>query len=138
MIINTQNYKGFTLLETLIALLVLSFGLLGLAGLQLKTLQSSHSSYQRGLANIIAADAVERLWANMGAAAPLTAAQVQAQWLQHWSSSANNRLTLPDLDGVITPPAAGGIQYSVSVTWTENRFGGDADSSFVYNFMLYP
>lgn len=66
MTIKAQTNNGFTLLETLIALLVLSFGLLGLAGLQLKTLQSSHSSYQRGLANIIAADAVERLWANMG------------------------------------------------------------------------
>jgi len=133
-----RNNKGFTLLETLIALLVLSFGLLGLAGLQLKTLQSSHVSYQRGLANIIAADAVERLWANMGAAAPRTAAQIQAQWLQHWTNTTNNRLTLPGLAGVITPPAAGGTQYSVTVTWTENRFGDDASSSFVYNFMLYP
>jgi len=133
-----RSGKGFTLLETLIALLVLSFGLLGLAGLQLKSLQSSHSSYQRGLANIIAADAVERLWANMAAAAPLTAAQVQAQWLQHWTNTANNRLTLPGLGGVITPPAAGGTQYSVTVTWTENRFGNNGNSSFVYNFMLYP
>lgn len=133
-----RNHHGFTLLETLIALLILSFGLLGLAGLQLKTLQSSHASYQRSLANIIAADAVERLWANMGAAAPLTPAQVQAQWLQHWATTTNNRLTLPGLNGVITPPAAGATQYSVTVTWTENRFGNNANSSFVYNFMLYP
>lgn len=138
MIKTQRKTKGFTLLETLIALLVLSFGLLGLAGLQLKTLQSSHASYQRGLANIIAADAVERLWANMAAAAPLTAAQVQAQWLQHWAVTADNRLTLPDLGGVITPPAAGGTQYSVTVTWTENRFGDDGNAAFVYNFMMYP
>lgn len=134
---NLRRTRGFTLLEALIALLVLSFGLLGLAGLQLKTLQSSHSSYQRNLANIMASDAVERLWANMAAAAPLTTAQVQAQWLAHWTTTTNNRLTLPGLNAVITAPAAGSSQYTVTVTWTENRFGNGGNSSFVYNFMLY-
>lgn len=39
--------RGVSLLEVLIAVLVLSFGLLGLAGLQLSSLRNSQSSFER-------------------------------------------------------------------------------------------
>ena len=58
-----DRQQGFTLLEVLIAIVVLSFGLLGLAALQLKALQDSHSSYQFSIANLAAKDIRERLWA---------------------------------------------------------------------------
>lgn len=128
---------GFSLLEVLIAMLILAFGALGLAGLQMKTLQSSHSAYQRGLANIIAADTVERLWANAAAAAPLTVPQVQAQVQQRWSLTNNNNVTLPGLVTTIIEPAAGDTLYTVQVTWDETRFDDD-NTSFSYSFRLYP
>src|SRR5690554_8195605 len=57
--------KGFTLLEALIALLVLSIGMLGVAAMQLKALQGAHAAYQRSIASLAAQDAQERLWASM-------------------------------------------------------------------------
>jgi type IV pilus assembly protein PilV len=55
---------GFTLLEVLVALLVLSVGLLGIAGLQLTSLRSNHSAYLRSQATILAYDILDRMRAN--------------------------------------------------------------------------
>jgi type IV pilus assembly protein PilV len=56
---------GFTLIEILIALLVLSIGLLGLAAVQVQSLQNSYASYERSMATMQARDLVERLWAGI-------------------------------------------------------------------------
>ena len=57
--------SGFTLIEILIAVLVLSLGLLGLAAVQFQSLQNSHASYERSMATMQARDLVERLWAGI-------------------------------------------------------------------------
>lgn len=59
---------GFTLVEVLVALLVLSIGLLGLAGLQLSGLQGNHSAYLRSQVSVLAYDMIDRMRANRGAA----------------------------------------------------------------------
>lgn len=56
---------GLSLIEVLIALLVLSIGLVGLASLQLTSLKAAHSSYYRSLASTAALDTEERLWLQM-------------------------------------------------------------------------
>ncbi len=61
-----SSERGFTLIEALVAVLVLSLGLLGVAAMQLKALQSSHVSFQRSIATLAAQDAVERLWTELG------------------------------------------------------------------------
>jgi len=132
-----SNQAGFSLLEVLISMLILAFGALGLAGVQMKTLQASHSAYQRGVANVIAADAVERLWANSASTTPLTVAQVQAQVQERWSLTDDNRVTLPGLTATIVAPAAGDTLYTVNITWEETRFD-DANTTFSYSFRLYP
>lgn len=58
-----RHQKGMTLIEVLIALVVLSIGLLSIATLQLRSVQYSHASYERSMAVISANDMVERLWA---------------------------------------------------------------------------
>ncbi len=131
-----KQQGGFSLLEVMIAMLLLAFGALGQAVLQLKTLQSSHSAYQRGIANIIAADTVERLWANSAAAAPQTVAQIQQQVQQKWSNTENNNVTLPGLTTTIIAPAAGNNLFTVRVTWTESRFGNN-NTTFTYSFRMY-
>lgn len=60
--INPQ--RGVSLLEVLIALLVLAIGVLGFAGLQLTSLNQSTAANHRVTAVLIAQDAVERLELN--------------------------------------------------------------------------
>jgi type IV pilus assembly protein PilV len=52
---------GFTLLEALIALLVLAIGLLGLAGLQVRGLSYNHDAFVRSQASFMAYDLMERM-----------------------------------------------------------------------------
>ena len=56
--------SGFSLLELLVALLVLSVGLLGLASLQATTMRFNHSAYLRAQATSLAYDLVDRMRAN--------------------------------------------------------------------------
>jgi type IV pilus assembly protein PilV len=56
--------SGFTLVEILIALLVLSIGLLGLAGLQTAGLRANHSANLRTQATLLAYDMTDRMRAN--------------------------------------------------------------------------
>jgi type IV pilus assembly protein PilV len=59
---------GISLIEMLIALLVLSFGLLGVAGLQAHSLKNNQSAYLRTQANILAYEITDRMRANRNAA----------------------------------------------------------------------
>ncbi len=56
--------QGFSLLEVLVTLIVLSVGLLGLAALQATTLQNNHSAYQRVQATLLASDMADRMRSN--------------------------------------------------------------------------
>ena len=60
----TQRTNGFTLIEVLVAMVMLGIGLLGLAGLQNTGLRSGHSSSMRTQATMLAADMGERKHAN--------------------------------------------------------------------------
>lgn len=66
LVLSTQ--RGFTLLEILIAIVVLSIGLLGLAGLQTLSLQSNQSASQVSQATFLAQDIFERMRSNREAA----------------------------------------------------------------------
>ncbi len=55
---------GMTLIEVLVALLVLSIGLLGVAGLQWQALRSNHGAHLRSQATILAHDIADRMRAN--------------------------------------------------------------------------
>jgi type IV pilus assembly protein PilV len=57
--------SGFTLIEVLVAMLVLAFGLLGLAGVQVISLKNNLSSYNRSQATLLANDLVDRIRSNV-------------------------------------------------------------------------
>jgi len=59
-----KNTAGFTLIEVLIALVILSIGLLGMAGIQLQGLRGTTSSTLRSDATILANDIAERIHTN--------------------------------------------------------------------------
>ena len=56
--------RGFTLLEVLIALLVFSLGLLGLAGLMIMSVKTNHSAYLRTQATFLAESMADRMRAD--------------------------------------------------------------------------
>ncbi|MBK7541914.1 MAG: type IV pilus modification protein PilV [Candidatus Competibacteraceae bacterium] len=59
-----KSSAGFTLLEVLVALVVLSVGLLGLASLQVNGLRFNHSAYLRTQATLLAEELADRMRAN--------------------------------------------------------------------------
>lgn len=64
-----RSATGFTLLEVLVALVVTSIGLLGLASLQANGLRDNHGAYLRSQAAYIASDIADRMRSNLDAAA---------------------------------------------------------------------
>ena len=65
----TTNKKqtGFTLIEVLVAVLVFSFGLLGIAGMMTISVRNNHNGYLRSQANFLAENMVDRIRANSAA-----------------------------------------------------------------------
>ena len=65
-----QHYQhGFTLLEVLITVVILSIGILGLAGLQFNALRSNQSAAQSTTAVLQVIDAADRLRGNLAGVA---------------------------------------------------------------------
>lgn len=62
--ISKLRTSGFSLIEVLVALLVLSIGLLGLAALQVTGIRFNHQSYQRTQATVLIYEIVDRMRAN--------------------------------------------------------------------------
>lgn len=141
--------KGFTLIEVLIAVIVLATGLLGFAALQALTLKDSQSSYHRSVATQLAYDIADRMRANHGVAGTYTAidptaataqadckttvgctpAAIAENDLYEWNLALQ---TLPLGTGSIT--AAAGV-YTVDIAWDDSR-GGLVDLHFRMSFSL--
>jgi type IV pilus assembly protein PilV len=64
----SHHARGFTLVEALISVLIMSIGLLGVAALQTSSLGSSHTASQRSQATLSAGDIADRMRANRIAA----------------------------------------------------------------------
>ncbi len=62
--LSRHRHGGFTLIEVLVAVLVLGIGLLGLAGLQTTGLHSNHSANLRTQATLLAYDMTDRMRTN--------------------------------------------------------------------------
>jgi len=59
-----RKQAGFTLIEVMIAMLILLVGLLGVAGMQIVSFQNNQGAYLRSQATFIAADFLDRIRAN--------------------------------------------------------------------------
>jgi type IV pilus assembly protein PilV len=118
---------GVTLIEALITMVALSFGLLSVAALQLKALQYATISYHRSIATIQAADLVERLWAGICIAAD--------EWediADDWEDFHANEQNLPNWEGAVESPAT--LTYTITISWDERV--DDTRMNFVHTAAL--
>ncbi|MCY0965535.1 type IV pilus modification protein PilV [Parathalassolituus penaei] len=60
--------RGFSMVEVMVSVVVLSVGLLGMAALQARSLQENRGAYLRSQGSILAYDILERIRANSDAA----------------------------------------------------------------------
>jgi type IV pilus assembly protein PilV len=65
-----RQAAGLTLIEVLVAMLIVSVGLLGVAGLHMRSLQSNYDALMRTHATSLANDIADRMRANRSAVTP--------------------------------------------------------------------
>lgn len=80
-----QVQWGFSMIEALVALLVLSLGLLALAGFQVRVLVDSVGASNQNLAMQLAGDMADRIRNN-----PAAAATTPSRYVADWSAAAAN------------------------------------------------
>ena len=151
---NMKTITGFTLIEVLIAMLVLAVGLLGLAGLQATSLKNYQSAYNRSQATQLAYDLADRMRANVtgltsyttGAAAEkancrittdgseadtaaddLFAGCSQADMAANDLFEWNSAISTVLPSGVGTVTIADGV-YTIAITWDDDRDGDDSNN----------
>jgi type IV pilus assembly protein PilV len=148
---------GFTLIEVLIAMLVLSVGLLGLAGLQATGLKNNQSAYNRSQATQLAYDIADRMRANASAtnnyattfmdppdataqadclvvSTTCTAADMSENDLFDWNTAV---MTLPSGIGTITVVAGPPRVFTITIAWDDDHDDNDDNNpSFQTSFQL--
>jgi type IV pilus assembly protein PilV len=121
--------RGMTLIEILVAIVVLSIGLLGLAGLQLKGLQVGQGSTYRWQAAILAEDIADRMRADRTSAlagnytlalnGTPSATGTTLAAIDDWLSRV---LSLPGGAASISAPGGlGGNRVTITINWTDTR-----------------
>lgn len=127
----SRRQKGFSLIEVLVTMLVLAFGLLGVAGLLVGGVSNASSSEAFSKASQLAADMADRIRANPAAALsasseynltytdsvpanPVTIAQSDKKaWMEAIAAQ------LPQGKGRIYSTTGGGQrQYNIEVRWS--------------------
>lgn len=136
--------RGVGLIEVLIAVLVLSIGLLGMAGLQVASLRNNQSSYQRGMAVVqgyYIADSMRADRTNarngafniaLGAASP-TGTTFAQRSVANWRTSLTESMGA-GADGSITCSTGFPLDTlcRIVVRWDDSRaIGGDDEQEIV-------
>lgn len=126
---------GFSLVEVLVTMLVVSIGLLGIAGLIATSMKNNHSAQSRSQASVLANDIIDRMRANrsvaelapspyalaLGAQADPTAGVAGAD-LAEWLAAV--AAGVPSGQGAVAFDAATN-NVTVTVQWSDKRASGD-------------
>lgn len=128
--------RGLSMIEVLVAIVIISLGLLGMAGLQAASLRGSQSAVYRSQAAQFAADMAERMRGNLGDARnyaiaigdPVPSGTTvtdldRADWLARLA-------TLPAGTGGIVVDTVNNV-VSITVQWDDSRAGGNAQAQYM-------
>ncbi|MEM7611045.1 MAG: type IV pilus modification protein PilV [Pseudomonadota bacterium] len=141
----TRRQRGYTLLEILVASVLLTGGLIGLASLQASGTRLNNSAYLRTQANVLAYDIIDRMRANsvraragnydiaLADAAPPVSANPHDIDLIQWRAAL--AYYLPAGNGSVTRVSGGTpadpARITVTVQWNDGRAPAD-----VVNFVV--
>ncbi len=111
-------------MEVLVSVLLLSFGILGLVGLQARAIGFSVDAEDRNRAALLANDIASVIWLNRSVTVP-------AATLTAWQARIGNAAAagLPNGQGTVTAVAGTTNSADISITWrTPSRKTGEASS----------
>lgn len=143
-----RRQRGVTLIEVLIAILVLSFGLMGLASLQLMTLRNSQSSFDRSRAIMAVYSIADIRRANIGARGSLDTTSAEAQEATWKEDMLKDQLGAGfDVDDIsincakttISPlftPAIDKHICTVTIKWDDSLAGGSSTQELTTQVQL--
>jgi type IV pilus assembly protein PilV len=123
--------RGMTLIEILVAIVVLSIGLLGLAGLQLKGLQVGQGSTYRWQAAMLAEDIADRMRADRASAllgnySSGTPTGATAATIADWQARVAAALPGATTPTITFPNGVGTNQVIVEIDWADTRANSGA------------
>ncbi|NHZ91330.1 type IV pilus modification protein PilV [Massilia sp. CCM 8733] len=134
-----RRQQGFSLIEILITMLVMSVGLLGIAGIILTNLKNNQSSQARGQATVLVNDIVDRMRANRTTAETLVAGQSPYTLAIDAEAPADASVVSMDLAqwraaaAQAIPKGKGSVKYvpatrkfQIVVQWDDSRVKADA------------
>ncbi|HEY8100134.1 MAG TPA: prepilin-type N-terminal cleavage/methylation domain-containing protein [Burkholderiaceae bacterium] len=114
--------QGVSLLEALIAILIFSFGVLAIVGLQASMIKNTSGSKYRSDASYIAQERIGLIWSDPG------------NLNSYVASNVNISTLLPGGLLTVTQPSAG--QFQVTVGWTEPGETAATDATVGPCYML--
>jgi Tfp pilus assembly protein PilV len=112
MLIRFKNIKGLSILEVLVAMLILAFGILGLAPMIVTTMFSGSYSNEVTRANVIAQDKMEFM-KNLVSFSPLPWTEVTH------TNGIFTRTTRVDVDSTDSSVPAGVYRIRITISWTD-------------------
>lgn len=130
MMISSRS-SGFSLIEVLISIVILSIGLLGTAGLMGASLRNTNTAYYRSQATVLADDILDRMRANLpearvgqydvtpGPSCAATSAMAQFD-CQEWSAALAE--ALPGGVGTVDVESTGVVTITIEWENGENSF----------------
>lgn len=133
-----RHVRGATLIEVLIAVVILAIGLLGYAALQSTSLQAGYSAYLRSQATWLASDIIDQMRSHRADA--LDGAYCSARWDRDlWEArltavlgpGATGTVVQPWSDSATAPTCGASEEVEIRITWNDARgdIGNDGEAN---------
>lgn len=117
-----HSQSGLTLLEIMVTVVILSLGLLGLAGLQMTGLKNNRNAYYQTVAAQLAQDLAERIKADQAGATGTTYNSIDSKHCTNntvCDRAAILAAALPSGQALVTSRAGTPKSFFVAIRWTD-------------------